>query len=86
VPVFRFHIREQNELVSDLEGDELPSLEKAVEEAIAGLRSLAADCLVAGREFTLKSIVISDEEGTVLKEVTAAEALAPLISTDLWPK
>ncbi|MFN7090293.1 MAG: DUF6894 family protein [Allorhizobium sp.] len=80
---FRLHIKDQNELVPDLEGVELPNLDEAIEEAVAGLRSIAAECLTASRRFTLKSIVISDDEDTVLAEVTTVDALAPLLAADL---
>lgn len=82
MPMFRLHIRDQNELVPDLEGVELPNLDEAIAEAVAGLRSIAAECLTATRRFTLKSIVISDHEDTIVAEVTAADALAPLLTAD----
>ncbi|MFN7023419.1 MAG: DUF6894 family protein [Pseudorhizobium sp.] len=77
------HIRDQNELVADLEGVELSNLDDAIEEAVAGLRSIAAECLTASRRFTLKSIVISDDGDTVMAEVTTADALAPILAADL---
>ncbi|WP_404820891.1 DUF6894 family protein [Pseudorhizobium pelagicum] len=35
MPTYRLHIRDQNELVADLEGVELPNLDEAIEEAVA---------------------------------------------------
>lgn len=49
--MFRMHVKEQDELVADLEGVVLPDLDEAIEEAIVGLRSIAADCLTASRRF-----------------------------------
>jgi hypothetical protein len=47
--MFLMHIIEPSNMVDDLEGAELQSLHHAIEEAIASLRSIAADCLTAGR-------------------------------------
>lgn len=83
VPTFRMHVREQHDLVVDLEGVELENLHQAIEEATIGLRAMAADCLTAGHRFTVKSVVISNDAGAALVEVTAAEALAPVLSAAL---
>lgn len=80
MPMFLMHDKERSNMVDDLEGAELPSLDHSIEEAIASLRSIATDCLTAGRPFTLESIVIIDVGGTTQVNVTVAEALGPVLS------
>jgi hypothetical protein len=63
----------------DPEGSELPDLAAAQQEAREGIRAIAAECLRGWRTFELVSMRICNEQGTLLAEVFAGEAITEVI-------
>jgi hypothetical protein len=81
---FYFHLNYLRELIADPDGSELPDIEAAKTEARQGIRDIAAECLRAGREFTLWSIRICNEDGDLLAEVLVPEALNEVIPPHIF--
>jgi hypothetical protein len=75
-----FHLKHLGELVPDLEGVELESLEAARDEAADSIRGMASEALLMGTDFTLQSIRICNEEGDVLAEVFSQDLLSKVFS------
>jgi len=79
MPRFFFPGRDGDALTKDREGIELPDLEAARAEAIAGLRQLAADDLRQNLPASNRQIDICDAAGRLLATVSAQDALRPLL-------
>lgn len=69
MPVFYFHVRNGEDFEEDPEGIDLPTVEKAEEEAILGAREILAERLRSGEVVDGQSFVITSEDGRVLREV-----------------
>ncbi|MDR6667816.1 DUF6894 family protein [Rhizobium sp. 1399] len=69
MPVFYFHVRNGENFEEDPEGIDLPTIEKAEEEAILGAREILAERLRSGEVVDGQSFVITSEDGRVLREV-----------------
>jgi Mg-chelatase subunit ChlD len=64
-----------DELHPDLEGEELPDTDHAIEEAIMAAREILADAIRAGKEPLIEAIVIADGRGQQIEVVPLAEVL-----------
>jgi hypothetical protein len=60
---YYFHLKQGDEVVTDEEGQELPSLEKATAMAVDGARELVASAIKNGRDLQIDAIVIEDDSG-----------------------
>jgi hypothetical protein len=60
---YYFHLRQADELITDEEGQELPSPEKARAMAVDGARELVASAIRNGRDLLVDAIVIEDDTG-----------------------
>jgi 3-oxoacyl-[acyl-carrier-protein] synthase III len=76
---FFFQVRTDTALIEDPEGIELPHLEAARAEAIAGLRQLAADALLQNLPASNRQVDICDAAGLLLATVSAQDAIRPLL-------
>ena len=63
MPRYFLHIRDGDELIPDEEGTELPDLDAAKAEAIAGARDILAEKLRSGERLDGEVIEIADEAG-----------------------
>ena len=72
---FYFHIREGVDLIEDDEGTDLPSIDRAREQAIGSARELFADAIKSGRELRVDAIVIADEDGNQVATVAITDVL-----------
>jgi hypothetical protein len=76
MPLYFLHYRTSTEPVTDPEGHELPDLEAALEEAIGGLRDIAADYVRHGRPLVLSDgIEILNDAGELLLTVRFGDAV-----------
>jgi hypothetical protein len=72
---FYFHLRAGDQLISDVEGQELPDVSAARHEAIQSAREILAAAIRAGQANVPEAFVISDEAGRALDTVPLAEVL-----------
>jgi hypothetical protein len=72
---FYFHIRENDKLVTDVEGVDLPDLAAARREAELSAREMLADAIKSGRERVPEAFVITDEEGRTLDTLPLSAVL-----------
>jgi hypothetical protein len=79
-----FHLNYSRDYIIDPDGSELPDLEAAKSEARQIARELAAEALKAKRPFTLHSIRICGEDGSLLGDVPSQEALTEVIPPQLF--
>jgi hypothetical protein len=79
-----FHLNYQRDYVIDPDGTELPDLEAAKSEALQIVRELAAEALRAKQTFTLRSVRICGDNGSLLGEVLSQEALVEVIPPQLF--
>jgi hypothetical protein len=71
-----FHIQDGSNVLEDPDGQECNNLADAQSEAIASARELMAEDLRAGKPLGLhRAIVIANENGAVLTEVSFQAAL-----------
>ena len=77
MPTFFFHLRDGGELIEDPDGSDLPDLDAARAEAIAGAREAVAEGVRAGKPVLGRSVEIADGAGRVLATVTARDVLGP---------
>ncbi len=63
MPRFYFHIRDGDTLIEDHDGSDLPDLEAARSEALAGARSILAEKVKAGEVINGRRFEIVDENG-----------------------
>ena len=76
MPRYRLHISNSIGLAEDKEGQALPNLEAAREEALRGIRSLLADELKRGQVELRGKIDVVDDTDLVLMTVPFDEAFA----------
>jgi len=72
---FYFHLKQNNELLPDEEGIELPSVEAARTEALKTVRELVSQAITAGKPNVPEALVIADEAGRTLEIVPLASVL-----------
>jgi hypothetical protein len=75
MPKFYFNIVDDECLVKDHEGMELPDLESARNEAKESARELLADALRAHREVNGRRIEIANERGDVIAALKVRDLL-----------
>jgi len=75
MPHYYFHVREGSTLNRDNEGQDLPNVEAAREEAISIFREILGEKLLHGGSLNSCSIEISDETGRVVDVVNAKDVL-----------
>jgi hypothetical protein len=75
MPRYFFHHVTKAGHVSDLEGTNLPNLDRARAEAVLDARSLMSDAIQQGQDISSRSIQICDEMGNVLLTVPFADAV-----------
>lgn len=74
--LYRFNLIEGANIVSDVEGLDLPDIVAARAYAIAAARSIMADDVLCGALALSHSIEIATENGTRLMNVLFADAVA----------
>jgi ribosomal protein S1 len=67
MPRYYFHIRDNDLLRTDPEGEEFSSVEKAIEEAALAARELLAEKVRNGDLVDGQVFEIADEHGTVVR-------------------
>jgi len=73
---YYFHLRlDDDRIIADQEGTDLPDTVAARLEALAAARQLLADAIKSGSEHFPKAFVIADAEGHELETVPLAAAL-----------
>jgi hypothetical protein len=75
MPHYFFHVRDGGEFSQDFEGQELPDLEAAQQEAVCAARELIGERLLHGGTIDGREIQIADEKGRVLAVVLSDEVL-----------
>jgi len=84
MPLYFFNLCSGTQKTLDLEGQELPDLGAAREEAIAGARDIAADCVRFGEPLDFGDrIEITDTDGKPLLTVSLRDAVA--VKASAWP-
>jgi hypothetical protein len=74
MPIYYFHVRSGSELMRDPEGQEFASLEEARAEALGSARDLLAEGAGTGVDRSAWAVLVADEAGTTLAEVSLARA------------
>jgi hypothetical protein len=74
MPRFYFHLWEHGAMSEDPEGQELPDLDRARNEAILAAREIMAEKLAAGRSPDHSRFEIVDETGQTVLTVAFTEA------------
>lgn len=77
MPRFFFHMRDEDWLVEDPEGSELPDLGAARAKAAEMARGYLAGRLAAGEALDFQRVEIWDDGGRMLETVPFPEALDP---------
>lgn len=77
MPRFFFHMRDEDWLVEDPEGSELPDLGAARAEAAEVARGHLAGRLAAGEALDFQRIEIRDDGGRMLETVPFPDSPAP---------
>lgn len=75
MPRFFFTVISGKSVLDDQEGSDLPSLDRAIEEALKDARALMSEAILQGRDISEDSIIIQDKQREVLKVVRFSEAL-----------
>jgi hypothetical protein len=75
MPRYFFHVREGSTLSRDTEGQELPNVEAARQEAVSASREILGDKLLHGGSLNSRTIEIADETGHVVDVVTSSDVL-----------
>jgi hypothetical protein len=75
MPIFFTHIRHGDSLAEDLEGQEFPTLDDAVQDAIVAVREIMSDRVGAGRQANHSTIEITDEAGRLIRSVRFVDVL-----------
>lgn len=75
MPRFYLHIRDDDRWIEDCEGSDLPTLDAARKEALAGARGILAEQVRAGEALSRQSIEIADDAGLVQAVVPMRSAL-----------
>lgn len=75
MPHYYLHIRDGDEQIEDPEGSDLPNLDAARAEALAGARTILAEKVKAGELINGQRFEITDEAGTVLAVLPLKSAL-----------
>jgi len=78
MPRYFLHLQEPPEVIRDEDGEELETLDLAIEEAKAAARELMAASLESGGPLGKgRTILIEDEGGTIVARVRFEDAIPP---------
>ena len=69
MPMYFFHIERDGEVISDLEGSNLPDLESAKQEARGAAREILSQQVLNGEVYVDQAIVITRDDGIVLHTI-----------------
>lgn len=72
---FFFHLRLDDQVIADQDGQDLPDAAAARQEALASARQIMADAIRSGNENIPEAFVIADSEGRELETVPLAVVL-----------
>ncbi|EHJ95331.1 DUF6894 family protein [Agrobacterium tumefaciens] len=75
MPRFFFTVISGKNILDDPEGSDLPSLDRAIEEALQDARALMSEAILQGRDISEGCIIIRNKQQEVLKVVRFADAL-----------
>jgi len=75
MPRYFFHIREEEQVIVDDEGIDLPNLEAAREEAVAAARQLLSQSVLKGKACNGRVFEITNENGIVVLSVPFRETI-----------
>ncbi|UXT82562.1 DUF6894 family protein [Agrobacterium tumefaciens] len=75
MPRFFFTVISGKTVLDDQEGSDLPSLDRAIEEALKDARALMSQAILQGRDISEGCIIIRNKQQEVLKVVRFADAL-----------
>jgi hypothetical protein len=75
MPMYFFHHQKAGQLITDDEGDDLPNLAAARDEAIQSARELTAHAARDGRDVREDSFVVVDDLGQTVLILKFADAL-----------
>lgn len=75
MPVFYFNVIAGRQVITDLEGTDLPDLEAARKDAITDARELMSTAVLEGRDISQRTIEICDENGNVLLMMRFSDAV-----------
>jgi len=75
MPQFYFHIRDEDGLTRDAEGQDLPDLETALQEAVSAAREILGEKLLHGGSLNHRTIEIADAAGDVVGQVHSRDVL-----------
>jgi hypothetical protein len=76
---FFFNLYEGGNVIHDVVGLDLPSVEGAIRETFAVFQSIALEALLIEEEIHVNAIAIVDESGLTVQIVHLGEVLADLI-------
>lgn len=77
MPLYYFHIREGDELISDIEGLKLAGEADARLHAVKGARSLLSSAVLQGRLPLGHMILVADADGNTIAEIRYGDAVSP---------
>ncbi|TDW35789.1 hypothetical protein EV128_102334 [Rhizobium azibense] len=77
MPRYYFNIIAGDGVREDLEGSELPSLERARIEAVEDARNLMSAAMLLGQDISSRRLEICNEAGDVLLTVPFMDAIKP---------
>jgi hypothetical protein len=72
---FYFHLRQDDELIRDEEGTDLPDISAAHHEAVLAARELLAEAIKDGKSHVPIAFVIADEAGRTVDTLPLAAVL-----------
>jgi len=75
MPMYYFHHQKADQLLQDDEGDDLPDLAAARDEAFQSARELIANAARAGRDARNESFVVVDDLGQTVLVLKFVDAL-----------
>lgn len=75
MPKFYFNVIAQSDIITDLEGSDLATLDTAKLEAVYDARALMSEAVLRGRDISDWRIEISDDAGAVLATLGFSDAI-----------
>jgi len=75
MPQFYFHIRDEDGLTRDAEGQDLPDLEAARREAVNTAREILSEKLLHGGSLNHRIIEIADATGDMVGQINSRDVL-----------
>ena len=76
MPLFFFHVKENDDVLCDDEGSDHPDLDAAREEAIEGIRQIISDAVLTGGPLGLdREMHVDDDAGHTLLKIMFREVV-----------